>query len=81
MGTPQPSATHSPLVLAQLNVELHNRNRKDEELRDIEVFALKNGHVDTMLDSETGLLVSGEMDEAVNAVDEEFNRLLEEEPT
>lgn len=73
--------THSPLVLAQLNVELHKRHREAAEPRDIEVLALRDGHVATMLDPETGLLLAGEMDEVVNAVDEEFNRLLEEEPT
>lgn len=73
--------THSPLVLAQLNTELYQRNRDAAESRNIEVFALKDGHAHPMLDSKTGLLLSGEMDEVANAVDEEFDRMIEAKPT
>lgn len=66
--------THSPLVLAQLNSLLYNR--KDS---DIAVFGLKDGRIASMLDAETGLITSGEMDEVVQSVDAEFDALLNEE--
>ena len=62
--------THSPLVLAQLNSLLY---RKEGE---IAVFGLRSGSVVSLLDSDTGLIMASEMDDAVAAVDEEFDALL-----
>lgn len=62
--------THSPIVLAQLNALLY---RKSDE---IAVFALKSGLISSLLDKETGLIMSSEMDDAVRSVDEEFDALL-----
>lgn len=62
--------THSPLVLAQLNSLLY---RKTYE---ISVLALESGTVSSLLDPDTGLVMASEMDEAVSAVDEEFDALL-----
>lgn len=69
--------THSPLVLAQLNTLLFRQkcDRKHGE-RAIDVFAVKDGHVESMLDSETGLLVSGDMDEVANEIDAEFDKVM-----
>lgn len=64
--------THSPIVLAQLNNLLYGQ--KDAG---IAVFALQGGCVSSMIDSETGLIVSGEMDEVVQAIDSEFDALLD----
>ena len=62
--------THSPLVLAQLNALLYS-----DENHGIEVFALKDGDVASMIDSETGLIASGEMDEVIASIDDEFDAL------
>ena len=70
--------THSPLVLAQLNTALYRQHSAGEGPgREIDVFGLRDGRIASMLDPETGLLMAGEMDEVANAVDDEFNRLLE----
>lgn len=72
--------THSPLVLAQLNTLLFKQQAEGSSTgRKVEVFSLADGHVSSMLDSETGLLMAGEMDAIANEVDEEFDRLLEGE--
>lgn len=64
--------THSPIVLAQLNNLLYGQQDAG-----IAVFSLRNGHVSSMIDPETGLLVSGEMDEVVQSIDSEFDALLD----
>ncbi len=64
--------THSPIVMAQLNNLLYGR-----ENAGIAVFALQGGCVSSMIDSETGLIVSGEMDEIVQSIDSEFDALLD----
>lgn len=70
--------THSPLVLAQLNTALYRQHSAGEGPgREIDVFGLRDGRIASMLDPGTGLLMAGEMDEVANAVDDEFNRLLE----
>lgn len=68
--------THSPLVLSQLNTELFKQECGMSEERAIDVFVVKDGGVESMLDPETGLLVSGEMDEVANEVDAEFDNVL-----
>ena len=69
--------THSPLVLAQLNTALF-RQTCDKGLgeKEIDVFSVKNGCVESMLDAETGLLMSGDMDEIANEVDAEFENAI-----
>ena len=62
--------THSPLVLAQLNAVLYQKTEG------VAVFCLRSGEITTLQDPETGLIVSSEMDDAVRAVDEEFDALL-----
>ena len=62
--------THSPLVLAQLNSLLY---RMQDE---IAVFGLRSGSVVSLRDPDTGLIMASEMDDAVAAVDEEFDALL-----
>ena len=62
--------THSPLVLAQLNSLLY---RMQDE---IAVFGLRSGSVVSLRDPDTGLIMASEMDDAVDAVDEEFDALL-----
>ena len=70
--------THSPLVLAQLNSALYRQHCKQSvNEKKIEVFAVKDGTVASMLDDETGLLVSGEMDDVANEIDAEFERMME----
>lgn len=64
--------THSPIVLAQLNNLLYGRKNAG-----IAVFAIQGGCVLSMIDSETGLIVSGEMDEVVQSIDSEFDALLD----
>lgn len=72
--------THSPLVLAQLNALLYRQHVSGRPgTKEIDVFSLEDGHVSSMLDPDTGLLVAGEMDTIANAVDAEFDRLLEGE--
>lgn len=72
--------THSPLVLAPLNVALYRQQTSGQGGRkEIDVFAVRDGHIETMLDSETGLLMEGEMDQVANDLDDEFNQLLEAE--
>lgn len=69
--------THSPLVLAQLNTLLYKQQAAGNSAgRAIDVFSLADGHVSSMLDPKTGLLMAGEMDAIANEVDEEFDRLL-----
>lgn len=63
--------THSPIVLAQLNNLLYGH--KDAG---IAVFSLQDGQASSLIDPETGLLVSGEMDEVVQSIDAEFDALL-----
>lgn len=63
--------THSPLVVAQLNSLLYGNERGD-----ISVMALNNGELSSLIDPETGLVMSGEMDDVVRSVDEEFDALL-----
>ena len=62
--------THSPLVLAQLNSLLY---RMQDE---IAVFGLRSGSVVSLRDPDTGLIMASEMDDAVAAVDDEFDALL-----
>ena len=62
--------THSPLVLAQLNSLLY---RTQDE---IAVYGLRSGSVVSLRDPDTGLIMASEMDDAVAAVDEEFDALL-----
>ena len=45
--------------------------------RDIDVFAVRNGNVDSLLSEDTGLIKSSEMDDVAAEIDEEFDRLLE----
>ena len=45
--------------------------------RDIAVFAVRNGNVDSLLSEDTGLIKSSEMDDVAAEIDEEFDRLLE----
>ena len=69
--------THSALVLAQLNTALFNQScDKKHGERAIDVFSVKDGHVESMLDAETGLLVSGDMDEIANEIDAEFETVI-----
>ena len=69
--------THSPLVLAQLNTALFRQSCVNKPMeKAIEVFSLKDGHVKSMLDAETGLLVSGEMDDIANEIDAEFEKAI-----
>ena len=71
--------THSPLVLAQLNTALFKQSCVEmHEERAIDVFSVKDGHVETMLDAETGLLVSGDMDDIANEIDAEFEAAISE---
>lgn len=63
--------THSPVVLAQLNNLLYGHRDSG-----IAVFSLRNGQALSLIDPETGLLVSGEMDEVVQVIDSEFDALL-----
>lgn len=63
--------THSPLVLAQLNSLLYCKKGE------IAVFGLRSGSVTSLLDSDTGLIMASEMDDAVAAVDEEFDAILD----
>ena len=63
--------THSPLVLSQLNSLLY---RKQGE---IAVFGLRSGSVASLVDPDTGLIMASEMDDAVAAVDEEFDAILD----
>lgn len=63
--------THSPLVLAQLNSLLYCKQGE------IAVFGLRSGSVTSLLDSDTGLIMASEMDDAVAAVDEEFDAILD----
>ena len=62
--------THSPLVLAQLNSLLYRLQGE------IAVFGLRSGSVISLRDPDTGLIMASEMDDAVAAVDEEFDALL-----
>lgn len=70
-------ATHSPIALAQLNCGLFLERRKNSSQRNIAVYSVKDGEVASLLDPETGLIMSGEMDDAANEADEEFDRLLD----
>ena len=63
--------THSPLVLAQLNSLLYCMQGE------IAVFGLRSGSVASLLDPDTGLIMASEMDDAVAAVDEEFDVILD----
>lgn len=63
--------THSPTVLAQLNALLYG-----QEDSGIGVYELRDGRISSMIDSETGLIISGEMDDVVQAIDSEFDALL-----
>lgn len=69
--------THSPLVLSSLNVCLY-RQHLECPGRDVNVFAVRDGKVESMLDQETGLIGAGEMDDAVRVVETAFDRLLME---
>lgn len=74
--------THSSFVLSQLNSLLLERGMagtgaSGAGARDIDVFAVRNGNVDSLLSEDTGLIKSSEMDDVAAEIDEEFDRLLE----
>ena len=73
--------THSSFVLSQLNSLLLQNRRSSAgtsagERRDIDVFAVRNGNVVSLLSEESGLIESSEMDDVAAAIDEEFDDLL-----
>lgn len=76
--------THSGIVLSQLNAEIYKERRKNpiveaEKEETIRIFQVDDGEIDSLQDPETGLILENKMDDAVTAVDEEFDRLLDEE--
>lgn len=69
--------TYSPLVLARLNTALFKQSCGNMSMgKAIDVFSVKDGYVESMLDAETGLLVSGDMDEVANRIDAEFEEAI-----
>ncbi|MEG1553280.1 MAG: AAA family ATPase [Kiritimatiellia bacterium] len=78
-------STHSPLVLSQLNSALYCEAEKrkagapESEVvaRETAVFTLRNGQLESLLDPETGLIATSEMDEVAISIDQAFDELLE----
>lgn len=68
--------THSPLILAQLNTELLRDAKAGIPAGRIAVHTLRDGQPVSLIDSDTGLIGAGEMDEAAEAVDQAFETLL-----
>ena len=78
--------THSSFVLSQLNSLLLKNRRQhvqvsDSGLREIDVFAVRDGNVVSLLSKDLGLIESSEMDDVAAAIDDEFDSLLERSET
>lgn len=71
-------STHSPLILTQLNLLLAKQHQGLLPKNTISVLSIGERGVVSLIDSETGLLCAGEMDDVIESIDEAIERTLNE---